>query len=431
MGHVVGKDLYRRLGKKMDGMGVRAPWNETLRAILKELYSEDEADLVVRMPSGLSTLDKIVQCSGKDRTSVEHLLEGLCNKGLVIDLFLGDHYRYIASPLIIGIFEFTMMRTAVDLDSKRRAALFHEYLDGDAFWSANLGRGQQWYLMRTVPHEQGIAPEDCVEVLDHERAAAIVDAQKSFAIGICSCRHERLHLDGNECGVPLDSCTSLGGSVDFLVRRGLAREASKAEILEQLEVSRAMGLVMNADCVQRDVGFICHCCGCCCNVLRGISRHGYPHALMTSNFIAEVDDAKCTGCGKCEKACPIEAIGLERLPQPQGGQRVRAKVDGSVCLGCGACALRCESGALRLHARKQRVIYPETTFERTILQYLEQGNLQNLLFDDPARATHKFMRAFVGGALRLPPVKRALLSDTLRSRFLAALKPGPAPAPSA
>jgi hypothetical protein len=28
----------------------------------------------------------------------------------------------------------------------------------------------------------------------------------------------------------------------------------------------------------------------------------------------------------------------------------------------------------------------------------------------------------VGGVLRLPPVKKALLSDTLRSRFLNALK---------
>jgi hypothetical protein len=36
------------------------------------------------------------------------------------------------------------------------------------------------------------------------------------------------------------------------------------------------------------------------------------------------------------------------------------------------------------------------------------------------------MRAFVGAVLRLPPVKKALLSDTLRSRFLGALKAGAA-----
>jgi len=34
------------------------------------------------------------------------------------------------------------------------------------------------------------------------------------------------------------------------------------------------------------------------------------------------------------------------------------------------------------------------------------------------------MRGFVGGFLRLSPVKRALMSDALRSTFLAALKKG-------
>jgi len=36
------------------------------------------------------------------------------------------------------------------------------------------------------------------------------------------------------------------------------------------------------------------------------------------------------------------------------------------------------------------------------------------------------MRGIVGGFLRLPPVKRALMSDTLRSRFLSAMAAGAA-----
>jgi hypothetical protein len=34
------------------------------------------------------------------------------------------------------------------------------------------------------------------------------------------------------------------------------------------------------------------------------------------------------------------------------------------------------------------------------------------------------MRAFVGGFLKLTPVKKALMSDRLRSRFLSAMKDG-------
>jgi hypothetical protein len=74
--------------------------------------------------------------------------------------------------------------------------------------------------------------------------------------------------------------------------------------------------------------------------------------------------------------------------------------------------------------REQRVFHPEDTFERVILQSLEQGTLQNLLFNNPQNASHGFMRAFVGGFLKLPPVKRSLMSDALRSRFLGALRKG-------
>ena len=77
-----------------------------------------------------------------------------------------------------------------------------------------------------------------------------------------------------------------------------------------------------------------------------------------------------------------------------------------------------------MRQREKRVIHPETTFERVILQCLERGTLQNQLFDDPRRLTHKAMRGIVGGFLRLPPVKRALMSDTLRSRFLSAMAAG-------
>jgi hypothetical protein len=68
------------------------------------------------------------------------------------------------------------------------------------------------------------------------------------------------------------------------------------------------------------------------------------------------------------------------------------------------------------------VLHPETTFERVILQCLERGTLQYQLFDNPASTTHAFARALLGGFLRLPPVKRALMSDALRSRFLDALR---------
>ena len=101
-------------------------------------------------------------------------------------------------------------------------------------------------------------------------------------------------------------------------------------------------------------------------------------------------------------------------------------IDEDLCIGCGVCSLVCDPDAIDMQKRDQHVIHPETTFERVILQCLERGTLQNQLFDDPGSLSHKAMRGIVGGFLRLSPVKKALMTDTLRSRFLATMAAGAA-----
>jgi len=424
MGHLVGKALYRALGRKIDGLSVRAPWTEALHAILKELYSEEDAELVVRMPFGLSRLGRLEKATGIPRSKLAPHLESLCARGLVLDLCLGDEVWYAPSPMVVGIFEFTMMRAGPGLDLKKRAGLFREYMEEGTFYERNFAAGQRVSIARTVPHEGTVWPDEYVEVLDYEKAAAIVESSDRFALGLCSCRHERHHLGEKRCEAPLDNCSAFGVAADHLVRHGLAREVSKTEMLENVARSRELGLVLNADNVQRKVSFLCHCCPCCCNVLLGVTKHGFPNAVVTSSFVARPDLDRCLGCGKCTKRCPVGAVPRVADPHPRYRKHGRPEVDGDRCIGCGVCAVACNAGAMRLAKREQRVLHPETTFERVILQCLERGTLENLLFDDPASKSQAFLRGLVGGFLRLPPVQQALMSDALRSRFLAAMKKG-------
>jgi ferredoxin len=425
MGHKVGKDLYRQLHSKIDGLSMRAPWNETFYGIIKELYSEEEADVIVKMPYGLSPLKRIASLSGKDEKGLSEVLDGLADKGLVIDIFRGESAYYMPSPIVIGIFEFTMMRTGKDFDQKKLANLFHDYLSSnDSFIAMNMSGGNTFSVMRTVPHEEGFRPENAVEVLDYEKAGAIIEDAKRFGIGICSCRHEKYHRAEKTCKVPLDNCTSFGFSADYLVRHGFARDATKSEMIENLARSKELGLVLSADNVKRNVQFMCHCCGCCCNYLAGLSKWGYIGAVVTSSYLARTDDSKCNGCKICSIVCPVKAIKMEQLAQPEPKQKTKPIVNENWCIGCGVCTLKCKTKAMYLVPRKQRVITPEDTFEKTILQTLEKGNLQNMIFDNPNSLSQDFMRGLVGGFLRLSPIKKALVSDTLRSRFLSVMKSG-------
>ena len=425
MGHLVGKDIFRELGKKIDGLETRAPWNDKLHAILKALYSEQEADLIIRMPYGLSSLQQLEKTTGYEKSELRRLLDGLTAKGLVMDLWLNGAYQYVPSPMVIGIFEFTMMRMGPNADSKEWAKLLHEYMEVDpSFMTANFGKGEKLFNIRAMPHEEAVPESEFFEVLDYEKASALIEANDKFSIGLCSCRHKKLHVGEKTCDVPLEKCSQFGRAADFMIRNKLAREVSRSEMMENFAQSRDMGLVFGADNVQKNIKFVCHCCKCCCGPLLGISKYGYPNAIVTSTCIAEIVDESCVGCGKCEKACPINAITMNAAANPEGKRKRDARVDTSICIGCGVCALKCPTKACRLAKRKQRVIHPETTFERLMLQCLERGTLHNQIFADPQSINEKFMRAFVGGFLRLPPVKKALLSDKLRSKFLAAMKEG-------
>jgi ferredoxin len=326
--------------------------------------------------------------------------------------------------MFVGVFEYTMMRMGPDAQPEVFGPLFAEYLEDGTIFAANCEGNTKVSILRALPYEETVA--DHVEILDYERASEVVDAVDSYALSPCSCRHEKEHAGGRDCEAPLMVCTTFGRSADYMIRHDMARPASRSEIEDTLARSRELGLVMSADNVQDSVGFICNCCSCCCNLLLGISRHGFANNVVTSSYIARSEVENCKGCGKCADACPIDAIEMKAPGVPKG-EKVRAKdrrprIDESLCIGCGVCALSCNFDGMKLHERGQRVIHPETTFRRVILQCLERGTLQYQLFDEPDNVTHQVMRGVVGGFLQLPPVKKALMTDTLRSRFLDSLE---------
>ena len=106
---------------------------------------------------------------------------------------------------------------------------------------------------------------------------------------------------------------------------------------------------------------------------------------------------------------------------PAKPKKKASRLDESVCLGCGVCVTVCPQHGIRLESRAERVITPIDSTHKVVLMAIERGMLQDLIFDNRALMSHRAMAAILGVILNLPPVKRAMASRQVRSRYLEAL----------
>ena len=190
-----------------------------------------------------------------------------------------------------------------------------------------------------ITHNHDIPLQNIEQIIPYPFARDLVlKGPPEVAVFQCGCRQIRQ----NPCQ-PIQVCMVIGQPfVDFIVEHHpySSSRLTQTEALELLEAEHKRGHLHSAwfkdACLDRFYA-ICNCCKCCCGGIEAMVKYGAP-TMVSSGYVAKVDEGSCTACGACEDTCAFEAIKMNGS----------AIVNWEKCMGCGVCGGQCPTEAIAL-----------------------------------------------------------------------------------
>ena len=275
------------------------------------ILTDEEADVAIA--AGLRkerTAAYLARKVGKTVQEVQPLLDNLVYYGIFRrshNETLGEdtYYMQIFAP---GILEMMVNQKELLDTHPEVGRAFEEYTRNLA---ANMGAmiPDGYGLMRVIPVESAL--EGIPGVNEFERISHYLDKYDRFSVSPCSCRASRTSI-GDGCGhLDEDMCIQMGKGAEHYIRSGRAKEITREQALEIIKRAEENGLMHDIPNIEGsgETSAICNCCACACFGLRVGLMYGARDAIR-SNYVAEVDEAKCVACGQCVETCPGNALKL-------------------------------------------------------------------------------------------------------------------------
>jgi len=347
------EEVYERLRKHLDELPIGMPKTDSNieLELLRELFTLEEAQMALNMKGLPESIEEISQRIGKDPKYISNIITGMVKKGLIFWGGDGKERTYRLMSFYPGILELQYKRL-----EKETARKIGKYLN-TALTRELVGTAET-QLFRVVPINKEV-PHD-LYVFPYDSVATIIENSDFICMTKCFCRTNK-NAAGEGCGAPTDTCLVFGDYAKMFVESNLGESISRRRAMDILEQCEEQGLIHCTFNTEKDNLVICNCCGCCCSILRGVTRLHIPTAIVKSDYMLEVDQKKCTGCETCVDRCHMNAALVEEY----------AKIDRNRCVGCGVCILTCPTEARSLvrksaHERVKPLQDPNIALERLV-----------------------------------------------------------------
>ena len=278
---------------------------------LASIVTDDEAD--VACAAGLRKerdAEYLAKKTGKSIEEVEKLAQHLAWIGIfrwTIDKETGKN-KYFMQIFAPGIMEMLVNNQELLDTHPEVGRAFEEYTRiRMQTMSPLLPNG--YGLMRVVPIENAIKDDPTVNKFD--KLSYYLNKYDTFSVSPCSCRASRTSINDG-CGhLAEEMCIQMGKGAEHYIRTGRARQITREEAMEIIKRAEDNGLMHDMPNIEEagDSAAICNCCACACFGLRVGLMFGARDAIR-SNYVAEVDEAKCVACAQCVEVCPANALRL-------------------------------------------------------------------------------------------------------------------------
>lgn len=326
--------VYRRLQELLDTLPNGFPKTEDGLEIeiLKKIYEEDEAEIILELRINWETPEQIAERTGRDFETLKVKLDEMLDKGQLGGVRIGGFKLFRLMPFIIGVYEYQSKRM-----DKEFVEMASKYLDTVGIPSMSVTEPA---MMRVIPVEKEIPSGGVVE--PYQSITHYIDNAQAWAVGECICKKEK-HMQGEGCEHPLEVCISVAPVANFFDEYFWGRPITKQDAFDIIEKCEEAGLVHATNNFKDGPFIICNCCSCCCGVMKGLNKFGNEGAMAQSEYYAVIDEDACLSCGVCDERCHVNAIN-----EADDVFSINSK-----CIGCGLCISTCPADAVKLLKRDE------------------------------------------------------------------------------